>query len=151
MILKKHLLFYCYHTCLLNKLIELIQLMYLSNLCTYPNLCTYSTYELIQLMNLFNLLLSPTLTYLSTSSTPGSGQGQTGAGACKVNCLLQAYISRLPLTGFALGADMVYVRQSAARLFRALFDLTLKRGWSKLALRLLGWCQMVERRVWRSW
>ena len=58
--------------------------------------------------------------------------------------LLQAYISRLPLKGFALAADMVYIRQSAARLFRALFELSLRRGWSRLSLRLLGWCQMVE-------
>lgn len=77
----------------------------------------------------------------------GGQQSQTGAGAAKVNCLLQAYISRLPLKGFALAADMVYVRQSAARLFRALFELSLKRGWSRLSQRVLTWCHMVERRV----
>ena len=90
---------------------------------------------------------------INTSSNGGGDdtqQQQTGAGAAKVNCLLQAYISRLPLKGFALAADMVYVRQSAARLFRALFELTLKRGWSALARRILSWCHMVEKRVWRS-
>lgn len=80
----------------------------------------------------------------------GDGPSQSGAGAAKVNCLLQAYISRLPLKGFALAADMVYVRQSAARLFRALFELALKRGWSRLSQKMLLWCHMVERRVWRS-
>jgi pre-mRNA-splicing helicase BRR2 len=84
------------------------------------------------------------------TNAAGVTLGQTGSGAAKVNVLLQAYISRLPLKGFALAADMVYIRQSAARLFRALFDLSLRRGWSRLSLRLLGWCQMVERRMWTS-
>jgi len=42
--------------------------------------------------------------------------------------LLQAYISRLRLEGFALVADMTYVQQSACRLMRALFEVALKRG-----------------------
>lgn len=48
--------------------------------------------------------------------------------SAKVNVLLQAYISRLKLDGFALMADMVYVTQSAARLMRAIFEMALKRG-----------------------
>ncbi|OMH83808.1 Activating signal cointegrator 1 complex subunit 3-like, partial [Zancudomyces culisetae] len=53
----------------------------------------------------------------------------------KVAVLLQAYIARLKLDGFALGADMVYVTQSAARLFRALFEICLRKGWAQAARR----------------
>lgn len=70
--------------------------------------------------------------------------------AAKVNVLLQAYISRLRLEGFALTADMVYVTQSAGRIARALFAVVLRRGWARLAERCLALCQMVERRLWRA-
>jgi hypothetical protein len=50
--------------------------------------------------------------------------------------------------GFALNADMVYITQSAARLMRALFEIVLKRGWGALALKLLNFCKMVDRRMW---
>lgn len=62
----------------------------------------------------------------------------------KVNVLLQAYISRLKLEGFALISDMVYVTQSAARLFRALYEIVLKRGWSGVAEKALNMCKMVS-------
>ncbi|KAJ1733400.1 Pre-mRNA splicing [Coemansia biformis] len=68
--------------------------------------------------------------------------------AAKINVLLQAHISRLGLTGLALVSDMVYVTQSAGRIFRALFELCLRRGWARAARRALGWCKQVERRMW---
>lgn len=67
---------------------------------------------------------------------------------CKVNILLQAYISKLKLDGFALMADMVYVIQSAGRLFRAMYDLALMKKWSRLAKTLLNISKMIERRLW---
>jgi len=70
--------------------------------------------------------------------------------SAKINVLLQSYISRLKLDGFALAADMTYVQQSACRLMRALFEVALKRGWSALASRTLNICKMVERRTWCS-
>lgn len=70
--------------------------------------------------------------------------------SAKVNILLQAYVSRLKLEGFALVADMTFVQQSACRLMRALFEIALKRGWASLAMKLLSVCIMVERRVWAS-
>ncbi|KAJ1958217.1 Pre-mRNA splicing [Linderina pennispora] len=66
----------------------------------------------------------------------------------KINVLLQAHIASLGLTGFALVSDMVYVTQSAGRIFRALFELCLRRGWARAAHRVLGWCKQVERRMW---
>eukprot|EP01116_Phalansterium_solitarium_P019909 TRINITY_DN5728_c0_g1_i2.p1 TRINITY_DN5728_c0_g1~~TRINITY_DN5728_c0_g1_i2.p1 ORF type:complete len:2045 (+),score=776.70 TRINITY_DN5728_c0_g1_i2:174-6308(+) len=71
-------------------------------------------------------------------------------GSAKVNVLLQAYISRLKLEGFALMADMVYVTQSAGRLIRAIFEICLKRGWAQLAMKALDICKMVDRRMWSS-
>ncbi|KAJ1439332.1 Sec63 Brl domain-containing protein [Ochromonadaceae sp. CCMP2298] len=70
--------------------------------------------------------------------------------SAKVNVLLQAYISRLKLEGFALVADMAFVQQSACRLMRAIFEIALKRGWAALASKVLQMCKMVERRTWGS-
>lgn len=66
----------------------------------------------------------------------------------KVNVLLQTYISRLTLEGFALLADMVYITQSAGRLFRAIHEIALKKKWSALSRTTLDVCKMVERRMW---
>eukprot|EP00298_Acanthocystis_sp_HF-20_P013056 c20188_g1_i1.p1 GENE.c20188_g1_i1~~c20188_g1_i1.p1 ORF type:complete len:1637 (-),score=765.18 c20188_g1_i1:25-4935(-) len=68
--------------------------------------------------------------------------------SAKVNVLLQSYISRLRLEGFALSADMVYVTQSAGRLVRGLFEVALKRGWSSLSIKLLDLAKMIDRRMW---
>ena len=68
----------------------------------------------------------------------------------KTNVLLQAYISQLKLEGFSLLSDMVYITQSSARLMRCLHEIVLKRGWASLAERLLGFCKMIDRRMWLS-
>eukprot|EP00727_Mastigamoeba_balamuthi_P013194 m51a1_g8498 putative u5 small nuclear ribonucleoprotein 200 kda helicase-like (2194) ;mRNA; r:37531-45528 len=68
--------------------------------------------------------------------------------SAKINVLLQAYISRQRLQGFALVSDMVYVTQSAGRIVRALFEIVLRRGWAQLAERTLQLGKMVERRMW---
>ncbi|QOU20005.1 hypothetical protein BRETT_004653 [Brettanomyces bruxellensis] len=66
----------------------------------------------------------------------------------KVNVLLQAYISRLSLDGFALMADMIYVVQSAGRLFRAMLELVKRKKWAEVSRLLLDICKMVENRMW---
>eukprot|EP00808_Paulinella_micropora_P006106 g54769.t1 len=68
--------------------------------------------------------------------------------SAKVNVLLQAYISKLTLEGFALLSDMVYITQSAGRLMRALFQMTLKRGWAGVAAKCLELSKMVTHRMW---
>ncbi|PLW35755.1 hypothetical protein PCASD_20638 [Puccinia coronata f. sp. avenae] len=73
-----------------------------------------------------------------------------GDPSAKINVLLQAYISRLPLEGFTLMADMVYVTQSAGRILRALFEISLKRGWARLTHQALDLCKMVEKKMWVS-
>ncbi|KAF0701712.1 Aste57867_7878 [Aphanomyces stellatus] len=74
----------------------------------------------------------------------------TNSGSAKVNVLLQAYISRLSLNGFALLADMVHIHQSAARIWRALFEICLHRNWASLAEKVLTICKMVDHRMWLS-
>lgn len=66
----------------------------------------------------------------------------------KVNVLLQAYISRARVDSFSLTADLSYISQSAGRIFRALFELCLRRGWCSMADTLLAYCIAVERRLW---
>jgi len=66
----------------------------------------------------------------------------------KINVLLQAYISRLRLDGLALMADMVYVTQSAGRILRAIFEITIKKGWASVAKLALNMCKMAEKRMW---
>jgi pre-mRNA-splicing helicase BRR2 len=68
----------------------------------------------------------------------------------KVNVLMQAYISRLKMEGFALSSDMVYVQQSAGRIMRALFEIISRRGWAHLANRTLNICKMVDKRMWST-
>ncbi|GJN18769.1 hypothetical protein PR202_gb05967 [Eleusine coracana subsp. coracana] len=68
--------------------------------------------------------------------------------SAKINVLLQAYISRLKLEGLSLSSDMVYIRQSAGRLLRALFEIVLKRGWAQLTEKALNLCKMVDKQMW---
>mmetsp|Transcript_75394 Transcript_75394/g.157134 ORF Transcript_75394/g.157134 Transcript_75394/m.157134 type:complete len:2169 (-) Transcript_75394:248-6754(-) len=77
-------------------------------------------------------------------------KGGTDEPSSKVNVLLQSYISKLKLDGFALLSDMVYVQQSAGRIMRAIFEICLRRGWAALALRALNWCKMIDKRMWAS-
>jgi pre-mRNA-splicing helicase BRR2 len=68
--------------------------------------------------------------------------------AAKANALLQAYIGRIELDANALGADMVYITQSAGRICRALLAIAMQRGWARTAQRALMLSQAVERRMW---
>jgi pre-mRNA-splicing helicase BRR2 len=70
--------------------------------------------------------------------------------SAKVNVLLQAYISQLKLDGFALVSDMVYVSQSAGRLLRAIFEISLCRGWAQLTDRTLSLCKNIDKKMWLS-
>ena len=65
----------------------------------------------------------------------------------QVNVLLQAYISKLKLEGFALMADMVFITQSAGRLLRAIYEIVLHRGWAQLADKALTLCKMINKRM----
>lgn len=66
----------------------------------------------------------------------------------KVNILLQAHISRLPLEDFALVADSRAVTQNAGRVLRALFELSLDRGYAAAAAAFLSLTKAAEHCVW---
>ncbi|KAK2964852.1 putative U5 small nuclear ribonucleoprotein 200 kDa helicase [Blattamonas nauphoetae] len=66
----------------------------------------------------------------------------------KTIVLLQAHISRLPLVGSHLHSDMVYIKQNAARIFRALFELALRRRIAPVTLRTLQFAKSVQRQMW---
>lgn len=66
----------------------------------------------------------------------------------KVNCLIQSYISRVRIDGFSLVSDMAYVSQNIGRIARALFEISLKRGWALLSGRLLNICKSIEKQIW---
>ncbi|XP_019098507.1 PREDICTED: DExH-box ATP-dependent RNA helicase DExH13-like, partial [Camelina sativa] len=66
----------------------------------------------------------------------------------KINVLLQVYISKLKLEGLSLSSDMVYITQSAGRLLRAIFEISLKRGWAQLSEKALNLSKMVGKRMW---
>ena len=67
--------------------------------------------------------------------------------AGKVNALLQNYINKRPVKSFTLQSDTNYVAQNAARITRALFEITLKRGWSSMATLFLSLSKSIDRRM----
>jgi pre-mRNA-splicing helicase BRR2 len=77
-------------------------------------------------------------------------KGSVDEASSKINILLQAYISKFAIDGYALNSDMVYVTQSAGRIMRALFEICLKKGWAQLSEVMLNVCKMVEKRLWSS-
>ncbi|CDR96330.1 U5 small nuclear ribonucleoprotein [Babesia bigemina] len=77
---------------------------------------------------------------------PVRGQGQEGTS--KVAVLLQSYISRFDLDGYALVSEMTFITQNAGRIIRALYEIALNNAWSQLAQRLFDLGKMVERRMW---
>jgi pre-mRNA-splicing helicase BRR2 len=70
--------------------------------------------------------------------------------ATKVNVLLQAYISQFKLEGYAIGSDMVYIAQSAGRIMRALYEISVKRSWANLALLCLNVSKEIDKRMWST-
>jgi activating signal cointegrator complex subunit 3 len=66
----------------------------------------------------------------------------------KVNCLLQAYITRAHIETHSLISDLMYIAQNATRIARGLFEYSLKRGWPTTTMNLLKVCKMLELRTW---
>lgn len=66
----------------------------------------------------------------------------------KIAILTQAYISRIPLQALALSADMVYISQSASRIFRAMFEIAVIKKWPRLLRLLHDFYLEVDKRLW---
>lgn len=123
--------------------IEILRLFSLSNEFKYVAIRSEEKLELVKLLERVPVPVKESLAV--TTSNAGAS-----SGSAKVNVLVQAYISRLKLDGFALLADMAHIHQSAARIFRALFEISLNRRWASLAERMLSFCKMVDKRMWLS-
>ncbi len=63
----------------------------------------------------------------------------------KVNILLQAYISRIPLDNYIIMSDMIYISQNAERIFHALYEICLKKGWSSITQICLSYIKMISK------
>lgn len=134
----------------------------------YPSIAVYNqhlrpTFSDVELLRLFSLShefryipvrqeekveLAKLIERVPIPVKGGSAASVIEETSTKVNVLVQAYISQLKLEGFALAADMTYIQQSASRIMRALFEISLKRGWAALANRTLLFYKMVTRRMW---
>lgn len=66
----------------------------------------------------------------------------------KISILLQAYISRIPMEGYALNSDKVYVTQSASRIMRAIYEICLRRNWGQATQVALNASKMIDRGMW---
>ena len=113
-------------------IIELFKTFSLSNEFKYIPIRDEEKGELLKLMD----------------AVPIPIKGSAEDPAIKINILLQAYIGRLKMDGFALNSDMIYVTQSAGRIVRAMFEICLKRGWANVAEAALGMCKMIDKRMW---
>ncbi|ANQ06914.1 Uncharacterized protein PCOAH_00012540 [Plasmodium coatneyi] len=68
----------------------------------------------------------------------------------KINILLQLYLSNVTLNGYVINADLIYIQQNALRIFRAFFEISLKKNSYHLSAMTLKFCKMVERKMWAT-
>ncbi|KAH9599320.1 Sec63 domain [Trypanosoma melophagium] len=66
----------------------------------------------------------------------------------KINILLQCYISDMSLQGLPLMSELVYVKDSAQRILRALHETCLVREYGRTAMQVLQLCLMVVHQQW---
>eukprot|EP00834_Sanchytrium_tribonematis_P004560 NODE_232_length_12051_cov_1.040997.p1 type:complete len:1780 gc:universal NODE_232_length_12051_cov_1.040997:10578-5239(-) len=67
---------------------------------------------------------------------------------CKVNLLLQSYITNNALDGFALSSDLIFISQSASRIFRALADICSYFKWFMPYKCCLDIAKMIDKKIW---
>ncbi len=77
---------------------------------------------------------------------PGGSEEQNS----KINILLQCYISNIPLDGYAISSDMVFISQNASRIFRAIFEICCHRCWANVSYICLKLCKEIKNRMWLS-
>eukprot|EP01134_Creolimax_fragrantissima_P000312 CFRG0312T1 len=65
----------------------------------------------------------------------------------KVNIMIQSFIARTHPESFSLVSDMAYCAQNAARILRALFELSMRRS-MPIASKLLVLSQSLDKRLW---
>ncbi|KAG8123997.1 hypothetical protein E2320_019324, partial [Naja naja] len=77
-------------------------------------------------------------------AAPGGVENSYG----KINILLQTYVSRGEMDSFSLISDSAYVAQNAARIVRALFEISLRKRWPAMTYRLLNLSKVIDKRLW---
>ena len=83
-----------------------------------------------------------------SAAVPFDPKGGLSSKEGKANLLLQVYISGGGLESGSLISDTAYISQSVVRVCRALFELSLCRGWPAAAEALLNLAKSAERRMW---
>lgn len=83
----------------------------------------------------------------SKSATLWPVRGPASDTPSKVNTLMQAVMRRTRIMSFTLQSDANYVIQNGARIARALFEITCKRGWSSVAAQYLELSKALDHRV----
>ncbi|MFH4974499.1 hypothetical protein AB6A40_001208 [Gnathostoma spinigerum] len=78
----------------------------------------------------------------------GAKSGSLATVAGKVNCLIQAYISRASVRSYSLRSELVYIEQNCGRLCRAMFEIVLRRGWAEAANAVLNLAKCIEKKMW---
>ncbi|OZC07839.1 Sec63 domain protein [Onchocerca flexuosa] len=66
----------------------------------------------------------------------------------KVYCLIQAYISRAFIRNHSLVSESMFVQQNCGRLCRAMFEITLRKGWAQAANATLAMAKCFDKQVW---
>uniref|UniRef100_A0A6G1SEP0 U5 small nuclear ribonucleoprotein helicase n=2 Tax=Aceria tosichella TaxID=561515 RepID=A0A6G1SEP0_9ACAR len=69
------------------------------------------------------------------------------AGANKVNVLLQVYIFHLNIEGSDLICDMHFIKDNAARIARAIYEIVLMKGFASVAELSLDFCRKIDLRM----
>uniref|UniRef100_A0A1I7VPC0 Activating signal cointegrator 1 complex subunit 3 n=1 Tax=Loa loa TaxID=7209 RepID=A0A1I7VPC0_LOALO len=66
----------------------------------------------------------------------------------KINCLIQAHISRAFIRNYSLVSESMFVQQNCGRLCRAMFEITLRKGWAQAANATLAMAKCFDKQVW---
>uniref|UniRef100_A0A914XKB1 Activating signal cointegrator 1 complex subunit 3 n=1 Tax=Plectus sambesii TaxID=2011161 RepID=A0A914XKB1_9BILA len=66
----------------------------------------------------------------------------------KVNCLMQAYLSRTYMTSFSLISDSAYISANVCRICRAFFEVALRKNWAQATAAFLTMAKGLEKRIW---
>ncbi|KIJ70214.1 hypothetical protein HYDPIDRAFT_172092 [Hydnomerulius pinastri MD-312] len=85
---------------------------------------------------------------LLIGNIPCEVPGGTDTSQGKVNILLQAYISNLPIQDFALVSDTAYSAQNGGRIIRALQEIAISRKWGHVTAGLMRMSKAIEKRLW---
>lgn len=68
--------------------------------------------------------------------------------AGKVNVLFQSYVSRYMFRTASLALDQGWIADNMQRVFDAIFELAIEKGWCFIAIFAMNLCKMIEHQMW---